>query len=495
MDLVITLDSDSAVPLYSQLYIELRQAILTGRLRPNQRLPSTRGLANSLAVSRSTVTQSYEQLISEGYLQTKTGAGTFVSAELPDDLLTTQQVTSKEQNACSKIELSTYGHNLKSANIPGIKTLDLAINFSYGRPALDRFPLQLWRKLLSRHCESNLNLLDYSLEPLGYQPLREAIAHYLSNSRAVKCTPEQIIITNGSQQALDLVTRLLINPGEAIALENPGYLGARNIFQTQGAKLIPIAVDESGLIIDKLVIAPKVKFVYVTPSHQFPTGAVLSLPRRLELLKWAQQTGTMIIEDDYDSEYRYSSRPIPALQGLDHNNSVIYIGTFSKVLFPALRIGYLVVPQNLKSIFARAKWLCDRQSPLIEQQVLTDFIDEGHLARHIRKMRNLYDRRRQALVAALNQYFGQKVTILGENAGIHLMVKLETNLSDREIIDRAAQIDVGLTSVGNSYLQGSNQGEFLFGYSELDESQIVEGIRRLAFTIKGLPLKKKREKV
>ena len=495
MDLVITLDSDSAVPLYSQLYIELRQAILTGRLRPNQRLPSTRGLANSLAVSRSTVTQSYEQLISEGYLQTKTGAGTFVSAELPDDLLTTQQVTSKEQNACSKIELSTYGHNLQSANIPGIKTLDLAINFSYGRPALDRFPLQLWRKLLSRHCESNLNLLDYSLEPLGYQPLREAIAHYLSNSRAVKCTPEQIIITNGSQQALDLVTRLLINPGEAIALENPGYLGARNIFQTQGAKLIPIAVDESGLIIDKLVIAPKVKFVYVTPSHQFPTGAVLSLPRRLELLKWSQQTGTMIIEDDYDSEYRYSSRPIPALQGLDHNNSVIYIGTFSKVLFPALRIGYLVVPQNLKSIFARAKWLCDRQSPLIEQQVLTDFIDEGHLARHIRKMRNLYDRRRQALVAALNQYFGQKVTILGENAGIHLMVKLETNLSDREIIDRAAQIDVGLTSVGNSYLQGSNQGEFLFGYSELDESQIVEGIRRLAFTIKGLPLKKKREKL
>lgn len=479
MDLAIALDNNSDIPLYHQLYTELRQAILTGRLQPHQQLPSTRWLAKSLGISRSTVTQSYEQLFSEGYLQTKIGAGTFVSEELPDELLTTQPVKSKYGNASTKIELSIYGKNVESADI-GVTDSDLPISFNYGRPALDRFPLKLWRKLLSRHCASNLDLLDYSLEPKGHQPLREAIASYLSCSRAVQCSPEQIIITSGSQQAIDLITRLFINPGDKICLEEPCYQGARNIFQAHGAKLIPVEVDESGLIVRQLVNIPQVKLIYVTPSHQFPTGAVLSLPRRLELLRWAKETGAIIIEDDYDSEYRYSSRPIPALQGLDCDRAVIYIGTFSKVLFPSLRIGYLVVPKNLQSLFGRAKWLCDRQSPLIEQQVLTDFINEGHLARHIRKMRNLYDLRRQALVAALQEYFGQKVTILGENAGIHLMIKIKTNLSDRELIDRAKQVGVGLTSLQKYYLQAKNQGEFLLGYSELDEWQIKEGIRRLA---------------
>lgn len=479
MDFAIALDSNSATPLYHQLYTELRQAILTGRLQPNQQIPSTRWLAKSLGISRSTVTQSYDQLFSEGYLETKTGSGTFVSEKLPDDLLTTQPLKSEDQNSALKIELSTYGNQVQSAQL-GFEQLDLPINFSYGSPALDRFPLKIWRKLLSRHCESNLDLLNYSLEPRGHLPLREAIANYLACSRAVKCTPEQIIITSGSQQAIDLVTRLFINPGDTVALEEPGYLGAKNIFQSQGAKLMPIKVDESGLIIEQLTDISKVKLVYVTPSHQFPTGAVLSLPRRLALLKWAKETGAIIIEDDYDSEYRYSSRPIPALQGLDSNQSVVYIGTFSKVLFPSLRIGYLVVPKYLQSIFTHAKWLCDRQSPLIEQQVLTDFINEGHLASHIRKMRNLYNHRRQALVAALKQYLGKKVTILGENAGIHLMITIETNLSDQEIVDRAAQVGVGLTSSRKYYLQAKKQGEFLLGYSELDELKIKEGIFRLA---------------
>ncbi|MDJ0635005.1 MAG: PLP-dependent aminotransferase family protein [Xenococcaceae cyanobacterium MO_188.B29] len=479
MDLTIALDNNSAIPLYQQIYTELRQAILTGRLQPNQQIPSTRWLAKSLGISRSTVSQSYEQLFSEGYLQTKTGSGTFVSEKLPDDLLITQPIKSKYQSTSPQVELSTYGNNVKSANL-SITYSDLPISFNYGRPALDRFPLKLWRKLLSRHCESNLDLLDYSLEPRGHQPLREAIASYLSCSRAVQCSPEQVIITSGSQQAINLVTRLFINPGDTIALEEPCYQGARNIFQAQGAKLIPVEVDTSGLIVEQLANISPVKLIYVTPSHQFPTGAVLSLPRRLELLRWAKETGAIIIEDDYDSEYRYSSRPIPALQGLDHHHSVIYMGTFSKVLFPSLRIGYLVVPENLQSIFTRAKWLCDRQSPLIEQQVLTDFINEGHLARHIRKMRNLYNQRRQALVAALKQYLAEKVTILGENAGIHLTITLKTNFSDREAIDRAAQVGVGLTSLSKYYLQAKNQGEFLLGYSELDELQIKEGIRRLA---------------
>ena len=276
MDLAIALNKNIPVPLHRQIYDELRQAILSGRLA-NQRLPSTRSLARSLGVSRNTVTQSYEQLLSEGYLQTAVGSGTFVSAQLPEDLLFPVESTDQAHHA--SIELSTYGTKLKALDIPARIEPDLPISFRYGRPALDHFPLKLWRKLWSRHCGSKLELLDYSTEPLGHPPLREAIARYLGRARAVQCQPEQIIITSGSQQALDLVTRLLIDPGDTVALEEPSYPGARRIFQTQGASLLPIAVDQSGLLVNELVMAPNVKLVYVTPSHQFPTGAVLTLPQ------------------------------------------------------------------------------------------------------------------------------------------------------------------------------------------------------------------------
>lgn len=485
MDLAIALDSNATGPLHRQLYEELRRAILSGRLLPRQRIPSTRALAKSLGISRTTVTQSYEQLLSEGYLQTLVGSGTFVSAQLPDDLLRSTPIETAQKLARSPLKLSKYGAGLAETDIPVITEPDAPISFRYGRPALDRFPIQLWRKLLSRHCRSNLDWLDYATDPLGHKPLREAIARYLSRSRAIQCEPDQVMISNGTQQALHLVTRLLIEPGEAIALEEPGYLRAQRTFLTQGARLLPVAVDESGLVVQDLAnySTESIKLVYVTPSHQFPTGAVLSLPRRLELLSWAQQTGAMIIEDDYDSEYRYGERPIPALQGLDQSDSVLYIGTFSKVLFPSLRIGYLVLPQSLIPVFTRAKWLADRQSPLLEQRVLADFINEGYLERHIRQMRAHYDQRRQALVQALNFYLGERAKILGENAGIHLMVRLHTSLSDEEIVYRAAQVGVGMMSAQPHYLKANRTGEFIFGYSELTEHQIQEGIRRLAQAI------------
>jgi len=340
--------------------------------------------------------------------------------------------------------------------------------------------LKLWRRLLSRHCRFSSDIFGYAQDSRGYEPLREAIASYISRSRAVQCKPDQVIIVSGSQQALDLVTRLLINRGDWIAMEEPGYLGARRIFLAQGACLHPIAVDESGLMVKSLVTAPgAIKLVYVTPSHQFPTGAVLSLPRRLELLAWAQKTGATIIEDDYDSEYRYCDRPIPALQGLGSSDSVVYIGTFSKVLFPALRMGYLVVPPSLVQVCDRAKWLTDRQSPLLEQYVLTDFIKEGHLERHIRRMRNLYDQRRRTLVQCLLQHLGEQVTILGENAGLHLMIRLHTHLSEQDILNRAAQVGVGLVSASFYYLKSGSRNEFVLGYTELDEPQIQQGVRRL----------------
>ena len=483
MELAIILDNNSSKPLHQQLYEQLRQAILTGRLTPGERIPSTRFLAKSLSISRFTVTSSYEQLLSEGYLETVKGCGTFVCQQITDDLINSNPIENVEKINPLPIKLSQYGQSLVNIkNLPRIAEPELQINFRYGTPALSEFPIEVWRKLLSRYCNANLNWLDYSREPLGYQPLRKAIAHYLTRSRAVNCQPEQILITNGTQQALDLILRLLISPGETIAIENPGYLSARIIFETQGSKILPVSVDNSGLVVQELANFKDniIRLVYVTPSHQFPTGAILSLPRRLELLHWAQQTGGLIIEDDYDSEFRYGEKPIPALQGLDKSDSVLYIGTFSKVLFPSLRIGYLVLPKSLVTIFTHAKWLNDRHLPILEQQVLAEFINEGHLERHLRKMRSIYDKRRQTLVKVLKKHFRKRAVILGEKAGIHLMVRFKSNLTDEEIIKKAAKVSVAMMSANPHYLTNHSKGEFIFGYGKLTETQLTEGISRLA---------------
>lgn len=489
MDIVINLNTNS-LPRHQQLYEQLRAYILTGKLPAGTRIPSTRAMAKSLNISRSTVTQSYEQLLSEGYLETIIGSGTYICKQLPDDLLNSKSVelilgTGKDAHS-TKVRLSRYGRILAdTGNVPRVYEAKEEISFRYGRPAFNEFPIKLWRSLLLQYCSASKEWLDYSIEPLGYKPLRGAIANYISRARAVNCTPEQILITNGTQQALDLIMRLLIEPDDTIALEDPGYLSARLIFQTHGAKLLPIDVDDNGLVVSKLESYSNqdIRLVYVTPSHQFPTGAVLSLPRRLELLGWATQTGALIIEDDYDSEYRYGDRPIPALQGLDKSESVLYIGTFSKVLFPSLRIGYLVLPQNLVPIFTRAKWLSDRHLPILEQQVLTEFIEQGHLERHIRKMRSIYDQRRQVLVKALHSHFGEKATVFGDKAGLHIMVHLQTQLSENEIIERAAKVGVGMMSASTQYLIPTCKNEFIFGYGELDEQQLVEGVRRLKTVI------------
>lgn len=485
MELTLALDHQSDVPLHRQVYAELRKAILTGRLLPCQRVPSTRALARSLNISRTTVTQSYEQLLSEGYLETRHGSGTFVCSQLPDELLHVPEIETSPQSKDAPILLSRYAQYLVETPFALQPEPALDICFRYGRPALQQFPIALWRKLLAQRCQSDPGWLDYATDPQGYFPLRVAIAKYLSRARAVQCEPEQIVMTNGTQQALDLILRVLIEPGETIAIEDPGYLSARKVFLSHRATLLPIPVDESGLIVEKLVasVTDAVRLVYVTPSHQFPTGATLSLTRRLELLSWAQQMGALILEDDYDSEYRYGDRPIPALQGLDRSGSVLYIGTFSKVLFPSLRMGYIVLPPSLVPLIAHAKWLSDRQLPTLEQQVLTDFIEEGHLESHIRKMRAHYDRRRQVLVEALQQHFGEKVRLLGEKAGIHVMVRFFLALSDGEIVQRAAALGVGLMPAAPHYWMQGGAGEFILGYGELSEDAIAEGIHRLAMAL------------
>jgi GntR family transcriptional regulator / MocR family aminotransferase len=470
----ILLDPASAAPLHRQIYDQWRQGILTGRFRRAERVPSTRELSTALEVSRSTVTQAYDQLIAEGYLESTQGSGTFVCRELPDELLRPKLKHVPKDETIPAIRLSRYGAGLnEDFSYPSAPAG--FIRLTQWRPDLSLFPLSIWRKLVMRRLRSAAaELFDYANQSAGYGPLRDEIAAYVSRSRAVRCTPEQVVIVNGSAQGIDLCVRLLLEPGDEVAIENPGYQGAHRILAGYGARLRPARIDENGIVIRDL--GKKSRLVYVTPSHQFPTGVAMSLTRRLELIEWSRQHHAVLIEDDYDSEYRYSGPPLPSLQGLATGVAVIYIGTFSKVMFPSLRIGYVIAPLSLVARMRRAKWLADRHTPVPEQAALADFISEGHLERHIRRMRRIYGERRKTLVESLERHFGDRVQIRGDAAGMHLLVRFE----DAEIAEKAAGAKVQLISSASCYLTPAPRGEFILGFSSIGERSIREGIRRLA---------------
>ena len=486
MELNLQLNPKSSVSLYHQLYTALRQKILSGVLDAGMKLPSTRGLSDRLGISRNTVSIAYDQLMSEGYLDASRGSGTYVSKQLPDDLMQADdsQISKKHGSKQLHGELGKLGKLLKEEGRYEAKNTPILFPFRHGRPDYPSFPLRTWRRILFRHYRTlQSDVLDYTFDSRGHAPLREAIVGYLGRARAVRCDADQIVIVNGSQQALDLIARVLLNSGDRVAVEDPGYLGARRAFLASEASLQPVPLDDFGIDLEKLSRLRNIRMAYVTPSHQFPAGNVLPLSRRLELLDLAKRQKFWLIEDDYDSEYRYEGRPIPALQGLDESGCVIYVGTFSKVLYPALRIGYLVIPEALVPIFRKAKWLNDRQSPMLEQYALADFIKDGHLERHIRKMRRLYDRRRGVLVDSLRKEFGDNVEIRGENAGMHVLIRFKSKLSDAEMIRRAADHDVNLLSSADYYLLKPRRGEFIFGYANLPDSKIREGIHRLGIAL------------
>lgn len=490
MDLLVVLDSQSEQPLHKQLYDEIRKAILSGRLSRGQKVPSTRALAESLGISRATVTLAYDFLLSEGYLQSSSGSGTFVCRELPEALLRTDLKDGKKRARLDTAQLkkgagrrlSKYGNYLRERPWFSYGEDEPEIQFAFGRPDKEQFPWRVWMQIVSQVIKrKEYDLLDCPSKSLGYYPLREVLASHLSKTRAANCSPDQIIIVNGSQQGIDLVTRILIDRGDLVGIEEPGYIGAKKAFEVAGAQLIALPVDKSGLVLDKLKdpSMSAMKLIYLTPSHQFPTGVVLSLPRRLELLNWAQRTGTYLIEDDYDSEYRYSGRPVPSLVGLDQTESVIYIGTFSKTLLPALRLGYIVVPPGLTSVFTRAKFLADRHTPLLYQETLAEFIKGGHLERHTRRMRTLYEHRRRVVIAALQLEFGSKVEILGENAGINLLIRIHMDMDDDEFLKNARKLGVGLVGTSHFYLSQAPAHEFLLNYAGLDDELLQEGIARI----------------
>jgi GntR family transcriptional regulator/MocR family aminotransferase len=482
----ITLDEDSDAPFYRQIYETIRRSILSGGLPLGKQLPASRLLAKQLGVSRMTVVNAFEQLLAEGYLEGRMGAGTFVSAHLPEDFLQTSGFKRQERHEKPlprKVILSAFGNRLA----PHSKTIlqhhgaTALVPFQHGVAALNEFPFGVWAKIAQRWQRNPpLPVLSYG-DAVGFQPLREAVAAHLAAARGVHCTPEQIIITNGTQQALDLISRVFLSAAEEVCLEDPGYLGARDIFAAAGARIVPVPIDDEGFDLQTARARSRnARLIYVTPSHQFPLGVTMSLSRRLSLLEWARERDAFIIEDDYNSEYRYAGRPLSSLQGLDRDGRVIYVGTFSKTIFPALRLGYLVVPPDLLAVFAAARALNDLHSPGIEQAVLAEFISERHFARHIRRMRGMYETRQQTLVKEACKNLNGALEVAPAKAGMHLIGWLPAGVSDREVSRRAAESGLNLASVSAYCIDQKLRGGLLLGYTAYDEKQIKQGVKKLA---------------
>lgn len=480
----LALDGAAGVPLYRQLYDALRQAILDGRLHPGGRLPSTRMLAADLGVGRNTVLAAYEQLTAEGYLEGMVGAGTQVAAVLPDSLLNLdrQAQPSVRKNAAPVARtLSKRGTSLSATRrLTPAYTRGQGRAFQHGLPAIDRFPALLWSRLLARHSRDTRNGLHGYEVGIGLPALREAIAAYAGAARGVVCSPEQVIVTVGAQGALDLAARMLLDPGDPVWVEDPGYLGARGALSGAGAELVPVPVDGEGLDVEAGILRhPSPKLVYVTPSHQFPLGATLSLSRRLALLDHAARERAWILEDDYDSEYRYQGRPIASLQGLDRTGCVIYMGTFAKTLFPALKIGYLIVPEHLVDAFGAAIRISGHVPPAVMQAALADFIGEGHYGGHVRRMRSLYAERRSVVLDALENELAPWLRAAPGEGGLQLSAFLPRGADDRALAAAAMKAGLHVSPVALYRLEEGPPALYM-GYASVPEAELKRAAAKLA---------------
>lgn len=479
---VLNIDPGSSIPIYRQLYTSLRNAILNGQLASGTKLPSTRALALELGVARGTILNAYEQLLAEGYVEGEMGGGTYVAHELPDELLHVPsiQAVPLPQDRSGR-SLSQRGVAMASTAYASPYDLSPVRVFRPGLAALDAFPLKIWSQITSRRArQRSYDLLNYG-DSAGYMPLRKSIAAYLGSVRAVKCDPEQVIIVTGSQQALDLSARVLLDPGDDVLIEDPCYPGARGALLGAGAHLIPVSIDKEGMCITpEMIYSTFARMAYVTPSHQYPLGVTMSLPRRLALLEWARRAKAWILEDDYDSEFRYKGRPLAALQGLDTSGRVIYIGTFSKVLFPALRVGYMVVPPDLVDGFVSARTVIDLHPPTLGQVILTDFLDEGHFGRHIRRMRELYAERQAVLVSAVEQELEGLLEVSSNEAGMYLIGWLPRDQDDQRASEAAAAYGIEAPPLSTFRIKPGNSQALLLGYTAFSEDEIRRGVQRLA---------------
>src|SRR5207302_7968360 len=465
--------------LYRWLYEELRAAILAGRLRPGSRLPATRDLAQTYRISRPTAVTAFEQLKSEGYVEGRAGSGTYVSQVLPDQLLQVGRMRQEKQLPHRQVALSSYARRLQPFLAP-TSTRPIRA-FRANLAALDLFPTTLWAQVAARRLRRVSTHLLAGGDALGYRPLREAVAEYLNTSRGVKCSAEQVLIVSGAQEALDRTARVLLNPDEPVWMEEPGYPGAAVVFHAVGAKICPVPVDDEGVDMERGIRRwRRARLVYVTPAHQFPLGVTMSLRRRLALLEWARRSGTLIFEDDYDSEYRYAGRPIPALQGLDRAGVVIFAGTFNEVLFPALRLAYLVVPPAMVDRFAAAQSVSMRHAPLLDQAVLCDFITEGHFARHIRRMRELYAERLAILLELARSRLGGLLEIPEVEAGLQTVGWLAEGITAERAAEEAAKANVEVIPLSRYSSRRLERQGLILGFAAVNNQELRRGVEQLA---------------
>jgi GntR family transcriptional regulator / MocR family aminotransferase len=479
---VVALDPRSSAPLQTQVYEAIRGAILDGRLRGGAKVPSTRALAEQLDVSRNTVAGAFAQLWAEGYLVGRVGSGTYVAEQIPDRSTASRQPRrTLGAHEPVSVNLSQRGRKIVEFPSPGRRAIATrGAAFLVGCPALDQFPVDLWAKLLNRRWRFSADELLGHHDAQGYLPLREAIAEYLASARGVRCTPEQVIVVSGTQQALALTGQVLLDPGDAAWVEDPGYHFARAALTAAGATLVPVPVDAEGANIAAGIRAcSNARLAVFTPFHQLPLGVTMSLPRRMELLEWARRQNAWIFEDDYDSEFRYAGRPLAALQGLDGGERVIYAGTFSKVLAPTLRLGYVVAPRPLVPALVSAKLFADVHTAPLGQAVLADFMAGGHFARHIRRMRKLYAQRQELLVSACARDLKGLLEVKPADAGMHLVGWLPPGVNDRDAARRAAVAGIAVEPLSAFRIQSRGRGALLLGYASVPEDRIADGVRRL----------------
>lgn len=453
------------------LYEELRQSILGGRLRRGASLPTTRALATEYGMSRRIVVEVFDRLRDEGYVQARVGVGTRVSENLPQDYLTGTRARPRKRQQPASAE------NLAQHAVHGWPVRP----FRAFEPALSEFPLELWARVTSRCMRRTSKAILAGADPAGLRPLREAIAEYLGISRAVACSADDIIITSGAQQGLDMLARVLLSPEDAVWVEDPAYIDAVEIFRLTGARIIPVPVDAHG--IDPNVgraRCPAPKVIYLTPAHQFPLGMSLRLDRRLELVQWSRRERIAVIEDDYDSEFRFSGKPIPALKGLGGSEHVFLLGTFSKCLFPSLRLGYIVVPETWRASVLTLRRRVDRYLPGLPQLALAAFIDEGHFGRHLRKMRELYAGRLAVLRSEINSHLGGLLRIPDIEAGLNVPAYLLSAMTSQEAAQRARRRDLEVWPLDRYALARQDIRGLLLGFAALTEPQIRKGVSELA---------------
>lgn len=488
----LRLDTASSIPLFRQLYDAIKGGILAGQIQPATQLPPTRALALLLGVSRQTVLNAYSQLMAEGFLSGTIGKGTFISDRLPR--ASVRDASAPDSAPPALRPLSSRGLRFIDIRTRINTHEDRPKAFRIGMPGLDVFPFEIWARLEARRWRRPSFQLGYT-DPAGYPPLRTLLAAYLSASRGVHCTPEQIIITSGSQQALFLVASLLLAPGDAAWVEDPGYRGISGVLHATEARVCPIPVDQQGLCVALGAQQyPDAKLAYVTPSHQYPLGVTMSLQRRLELLAWAAENKAWVVEDDYDSEYRYAGPPLASLQSLDKAGSVIYIGTLSKVLFPGLRLGYLVLPPPLVQAFANGKAVIDRHTSIVPQIVLSEFIAEGHFNRHIKRTREVYAERHAALLAALDAQLADEIDLGPAEAGMHLAVAFKRRHDDLAVAQMALTKGVEVRPLSQFYapqedapLRRGTPSGLLLGFASVPsaESRLGTTILRDVLTLDG----------